>query len=104
MLRSSVVDITHRYPARRSSDLVVESAPNAMVMVNQEGKIVLVNSQTERLFGYSRDELIGQSVEQLVPERFRHEQKSYRADFTAHPQTSAMCVGRNHYGLRKDGT
>lgn len=97
-------DITERKRAEDRFRLAVESAPNAMVMVNHQGKIVLVNSQTERLFGYGREELIGQPVEQLVPERFRHAHQGYRAGFAAAPQTRAMGVGRDLYGLRKDGS
>ncbi|MBV8232736.1 MAG: PAS domain S-box protein, partial [Planctomycetaceae bacterium] len=64
-------DITERIRAEEKFHLVVESAPNAMVMVDRTGRIVLVNAQTEELFGYRRDELLGQPVELLVPERFR---------------------------------
>ena len=64
-------DISERKRAEEKFRLVVESAPNAMVMVDRTGRIVLVNVQTEKLFGYGRDELLGQSVELLVPEWFR---------------------------------
>jgi PAS domain S-box-containing protein len=84
--------------------VAVEAAPNAMVMVNGEGHIVLVNSQTERLFAYSREELIGQSVELLVPERFRLQHPAHRADFSAAPQARPMGAGRDLYGRRKDGS
>jgi two-component system sensor kinase FixL len=73
-------------------------------MVNGQGQIVLVNQQTEKLFGYSRDELIGQSVEILVPERFRGDHAGYRAAFTAAPQARSMGAGRDLYARRKDGS
>lgn len=97
-------DITGRKRAEERFRLAVESAPNAMVMVNQEGKIILINSQTERLFGYDREELIGRSVEILVPERFRGKHPNYRAEFSSEPQARAMGAGRDLFGLRKDGT
>ncbi|HKZ02296.1 MAG TPA: PAS domain S-box protein [Pyrinomonadaceae bacterium] len=97
-------DISGRERAEERFRLAVESAPNAMVMVGEEGKIILINSQTERLFGYSREELIGQSIEVLVPERFRGRHPAYRADFSQEPQVRPMGAGRDLFGLRKDGT
>src|SRR5262249_12518673 len=70
---AAVRNITDRKRAEQRFRLAVESAPNAMIMVSQSGAILLVNAQTEKLFGYSRDELMGMSIETLVPERFRHE-------------------------------
>ncbi|HYE75720.1 MAG TPA: PAS domain S-box protein, partial [Blastocatellia bacterium] len=97
-------DITERKQADDRFRLAVESAPNAMAMVNQRGEIILVNSQTERLFGYAREELIGKSIEILVPERFRQYHPSHRTTFSGNPQTRAMGAGRDLFGLRKDGT
>ena len=82
---------------------VVESAPSGMVMINPSGTIVLVNREIERLFGYSRDQLIGQPIERLVPERFRHGHPGFRSSFFAHPQTRAMGAGRELFGVRNDG-
>lgn len=84
--------------------LVVEAAPNGMVMVDESGKIVLVNSQAESLFGYSRDEMIGQPIEMLVPERMRAKHPVYREQFAKEPHARLMGVGRDLYGLRKDGS
>jgi len=84
--------------------LVIEATPNAMIMVDRHGTITLVNSQTERLFGYQRSEMLGQSVEMLVPQRFRHAHHDYRHGFFAHPDTRAMGAGRDLYGVRKDGS
>jgi len=97
-------DITGRKHAEERFRLAVESAPNAMVMVNEQGNIILANSQTERLFGYETDELIGQSIEVLVPHRFRGGHPQFRADFSTLPQARAMGAGRDLYGLRKDGS
>jgi two-component system, NarL family, sensor kinase len=96
-------DITDRKKADRRFHLAVEAAPNAMVMVNQEGKILFVNAQMESLFGYSRDELLGMSVDQLVPERFRSKHAGFRGGFLAGPQARPMGGGRDLYALGKDG-
>jgi PAS domain S-box-containing protein len=91
---------------RRASErfrLIVESAPNAIVMANEDGIIVLINSQTEQLFGYGRDELTGQSVDRLVPERIRRDHPSYRAGFFTDPKARPMGAGRDLYGVHKDG-
>jgi PAS domain S-box-containing protein len=100
----SIVDITERKRLEERFRFAVESAPNAMVMINGLGRIELVNLQTERLFGYSREELLGQSVEILVPDRFRARHPEYRKAFCANPVVRAMGAGRDLYGRRKDGT
>ena len=83
---------------------LTESAPDGIVLVNQEGRIVLVNLQTEKLFGYSRDELMGQAVESLIPERMRGRHRGHRAGFMGHQQVRPMGAGLELFGLRKDGT
>lgn len=83
--------------------LVVEAAPNAIVMVDAAGRITLVNAQTESLFDYPRTELIGQTIEMLVPERFRAAHPGQRGGFFADPRPRAMGAGRDLFGLRKDG-
>lgn len=83
---------------------VVESAPNAMVMVNSRGLIEMINTQAERVFGYARSELLGQPVEILVPIRFSGHHPALRESFFAHPQSRPMGAGRDLHALRKDGS
>ncbi len=82
----------------------LESAPDAMVIADAQGRIVLVNAETEKLFRYHREELIGQAVEILVPHRFRNAHPSHRADYSVHPRARAMGAGLELYGLCRDGT
>src|SRR5437764_1431481 len=96
-------DVTARRRAETRFRAVVESAPSGMVMIDRTGTITLVNREAERLFGYPREELLGQPIEHLVPERFRRGHPIFRTDFFANPQTRAMGAGRELYGLRKDG-
>jgi two-component system cell cycle sensor histidine kinase/response regulator CckA len=84
--------------------LVVEAAPNGTLMVNHDGRIVLVNSQTERMFGYERQELLGQPVEILLPDRFRPGHPSLRGAFFSNPRARPMGAGRELFGLRKNGS
>ncbi|MBM7519948.1 putative bifunctional diguanylate cyclase/phosphodiesterase [Nocardioides nitrophenolicus] len=84
--------------------LIIEAVPSAMVLVDAGGRIVLVNSEAERAFGYSRDELLALGVEDLMPERFRARHGHERASYAARPDRRAMGVGRDLFGLRRDGT
>ena len=97
-------DITERVRAEAQFHQVVERTPNGMVMVDRKGKIVLVNAQIESSFGFTRDELLGQSIEMLVPVRFHAHHAAYRDGFIADPAARPMGSGRDLYGLRKDGS
>src|SRR5580704_14355842 len=86
-----------------SSDLL-ETLPDAIVAVDGEGTIVQVNSQAQGLFGYNRDELIGQKVEMLVPESFRHKHHHHRENYAEAPKTRRMGAELDLYGRRRNGT
>jgi PAS domain S-box-containing protein len=83
--------------------LAVEAAQTGMILADRSGRIVLVNARTERLFGYSREELIGAGVELLIPERFHSTHPGFRASFLADPSVRVMGGGRDLFGRRKDG-
>jgi len=83
---------------------VLETAPDAMVIVGEDGKIRFVNVQTERLFGHPRAVLLGQRLETLIPERLRHSHEKHVARFFAHPGTRPMGSGLELFGRRADGT
>lgn len=104
LVLSTIVDVTERKRLEHRFRQAVESAPNAIVMVNESGTIEMVNSQTETFFGYSRMELIGQTVEILVPERFRGGHVGFRQAYFDIPQSRPVGAGRELYGLRKDGS
>ncbi|MGA2865681.1 MAG: PAS domain S-box protein [Verrucomicrobiota bacterium] len=99
-----VSDITERRRAEAKFRAVLESAPDAMVVVNQAGIIVLVNAQTERMFGYRREELYGQPVELLMPERLRQRHVAHRHSYSTDAHVRPMSGGLNMVGRRKDGS
>jgi PAS domain S-box-containing protein len=100
----TLTDVTEDKAKEEQFRLVVESAPCGMLMVNSEGRITLINAQIEALFGYSRNELIGCLIEQLIPTRFRNAHPEMRKTYGHAPSVRSMGVGRDLFGLRKDGT
>jgi PAS domain S-box-containing protein len=84
--------------------VAVELSPAGMIAIDESGTIVLVNREVERLFGYEREELLGQSIDVLVPPRFRGRHPGSRRDFFGNPQARPMGAGRDLFGLRKDGS
>jgi PAS domain S-box-containing protein len=97
------MDITERKQAEELFQLATEASPSGTVLVDHQGRILLVNAHIEELFGYARDELIGKAVDILVPERFARAHASDRTNFFAAPEARAMGAGRELFGRRKDG-
>ena len=105
LFRRLAAYVISKHPEWVQPDLgdLLESAPDGMVIVNAEGKIVVINSQTEILFGYSRLELVGHPVEILIPTRFGRLHVTHRASFLAEPQVRPMGAGLGLFGKRKNG-
>jgi PAS domain S-box-containing protein len=100
----AIRDITGRKTAEAKFRGLLESAPDAMVIVNQQGEIVLVNAQTEKLFGYQRDNLLGKSIGVLIPDNFKPGQLEFEKGYFKAPRTRAMGAGSDLYARRRDGT
>ncbi len=100
---ASIIDLSERKRAEERLRTMLEAAPVAILMIDRSGAIALVNAQAERIFGYPRAELLGRTVEMLVPERFRRRHPEYRGGFFSNPHARSMGVGRELFALRKDG-
>jgi PAS domain S-box-containing protein len=97
-------DVTERIKAEQRFQQLVLAAPDAMLIVDEHGTIVLVNEQTERLFGYRRDDLVGQSIELLIPARLREQHVGHRQRYLRDPVHRRMGTGIELAGLCQDGS
>jgi protein-histidine pros-kinase len=104
LIMAAIRDISERKRAENMFRGLLESAPDAMVIVDTTGRIVLVNAQTEALFGYPRSELLERPVEVLIPERFREVHPGHRHGYFVRPVARAMGSQLELYGLKKNGT
>lgn len=100
---AAIRDITERQRAEKKFRGLLESAPDAIVVVNQSGDIQIVNSQAEKMFGYVRADLMGQNMEVLVPKRFRKKHVHHREGYSMEHPVRPMGVGLDLYGLRQNG-
>ena len=104
LVSAAVRDITQRKKEQVKLQAILEAVPDAMVIVDSERKIVLINGQVERLFGYTRDQLIGETIEILIPERFREGHPEKFSGFVASPAFRPMSSGLQLFGRRQDGS
>ncbi|MGZ5141548.1 MAG: PAS domain S-box protein, partial [Burkholderiales bacterium] len=103
LMRGVVYDVTQRRQAQERVRVVLDATPNGFVMTGSEGDIVMANAQAEKIFGYGRGELLGRSVDILVPEQMREAHALHRGDYLSNASARAMSIGRDVYGRRKDG-
>jgi two-component system CheB/CheR fusion protein len=105
------IDVSERYDARQKAQqseatvrALLETAAQAILACDKDGRVVVANASAEKIFGYDRDELIGRSIEALLPERLRAQHKVHRSNWFLEPRNRPMGVGLNLAGLRKDGS
>lgn len=113
--RSLIIDLAQEIAERRRTEAelrrsderfqaLLRAAPDALIMINGRGTIELVNAQVEQLFGYSTEQLLGQPVETVLPDRFREVHVTHRAEYMADPRTRPMGAGLALFGRRSDGS
>jgi two-component system sensor kinase FixL len=103
-MRGVSIDATERHHMQERFRLTVEASPNGVVLANAAGKILLTNRRADEMLGYSTEELLGQPVENLVPERYREDHVAFRKGFHHKPESRSMGAGRELHALRKDGS
>jgi PAS domain S-box-containing protein len=101
---AAILKLREQADANATFRSLLEAAPDAMVVVDRDGHVIFVNTQAEKLFGYTREELVGQTVELLLPERFRGAHPAHRNQYFTEPTVRAMGAGLELWGRRKDGT
>ena len=100
----TIEDITQKKRSDQQAQALLQSAPDAIVVVDESGCIKFINQRTEKMFGYQSAELIGQSLEMLVPQRYRRLHVQYRNRYFQHPRVQGMSTVRDLFGVHKDGT
>jgi PAS domain S-box-containing protein len=103
-MRAVFLDITHRKQTEYKFQRLLESIPDAMVIANKEGRIILMNPQTKKLFGYHQNELLDQHLEILLPQRYRDRHMEHMANYFAKPQPRPMGIDLDLWGLHRDGS
>jgi PAS domain S-box-containing protein len=104
LVSSAIRNVTQRRRAEQKFRALLEAAPDAMIIAGPDGRIVLVNAQAEKLFGYVREELLGELVERLIPARYQAGHAGYRTAYAADPKTRSMGSELQLFARRKDGT
>ncbi|MGZ8212643.1 MAG: PAS domain-containing protein, partial [Burkholderiales bacterium] len=104
LMRGVVYDVTQRRHAQERVRVVLDATPNGFAMVGPEGEIVMVNAQSEKMFGYDRGELLGRRIESLLPEPLREAHAVERSHYQSSPTARPMFFGRDVLGRRKDGS
>ncbi len=101
---AAIRDITSRMKAEAKFRALLELAPDAIVILDQDRRVVMANKQMEKLFGYARGEIMGAGIDMFIPQELLDGQPAHRADFFSNPQTSPMEPGLDFYGVRRDGS
>ncbi|MFA4955456.1 MAG: PAS domain S-box protein [Candidatus Methanoperedens sp.] len=103
-LKGMIIDITHRKRAQKNFQMLIDATPDAIIAIEQNSNILLINSRTEKLFGYGRDELLGRPYNILVPMRYREKHAAYCSNYFVNPSTKIMALHLSSVAKRKDGS